>query len=115
MTPRTCPVCGAEFTPQYKNKRYCSRACYLRVPNSQRLNLEQRVCRVCGEAFTPTAPHQRYCSEACRETAKNALARKRRARGKMSCKQTLTTYYRGRNPGGFSAMSREKYYLPVII
>lgn len=67
------------------------------------MTFKPRPCAVCGATFTPTAPQQRYCSAACREKAR--AERKREERSKPRRAAITRTFFRGRNPGGFSSAS----------
>lgn len=64
-SPRPCPHCGVQFTPNNGNQKHCSKRCTDAMPNSAR----QYVCEWCGKSF----PHKRqgrktahrFCSREC--------------------------------------------------
>jgi len=71
--PRTCAVCGAEFTPTPKQRHYPKpvRTCpdcvaAGRKAKGERHAMEEdaeRRCEVCGDMFAPHLPRQRRCAE----------------------------------------------------
>lgn len=98
---RTCEVCGAEYTPTYKEQRTCGRVCGMVLRNMagpagcpllafmagkshpllackwKRPTKEkpQRVCRTCGG---PVEPKRQYC-EPCRVESARRCYRARRS------------------------------------
>lgn len=71
-----CKLCGKEFTPKYKQTRYCSDECKAAGHRARnRANYkryykhkpqEKRTCAVCGAEFTVKREGQVTCSEKCR-------------------------------------------------
>ncbi len=90
----TCWECGARFTQDVKNQRYCLR-CKANQRNARsennevkaRLYKEIKNCKVCQEAFTAYRSTSLYCSKVC-----SGIASRKRARenttlvvGEVSC------------------------------
>lgn len=75
--PRPCQYCGAEFTPRFRNAKFCRKQC-CQYFHQERHNAEARtirniksesygteVCSGCGTTFEKKRPKQTYCCEAC--------------------------------------------------
>lgn len=71
QTPKTCPVCGIEFTPSknYPEKRFCSAKC---GANGRRVENPNKTCLTCLKEFQPPIKHRDnvYCSLQCSAKAK---------------------------------------------
>lgn len=77
VTPRICPQCGKEFTPN-RNEKYCSKECLMehRREDSRNYYYQNKlssnkpestgVCKHCGKEFIKTSPGQIYCTKECR-------------------------------------------------
>lgn len=74
FAPKTCVVCGKDWTPQTKSQnKYrstCGKICYQALQRKQRLAAPKKPlpkCLVCGDEFRSTGPTNVYCSKDCRK------------------------------------------------
>ena len=66
---RNCENCGCEYRANYREQRFCGRACAIAMQRhtTQKLKVERRIaCLECGQVFTPVCS-QRICSDQCRK------------------------------------------------
>ena len=82
QTAATCRECGARFTQDVKNQRYCLKCKAdqrtTRSANNEvkaRLYKEVKQCRICSEDFTAYRSTSMYCSRVC-----SGISRRRRVR-----------------------------------
>lgn len=84
MDQRTCPSCGADFTPAHPRTRYCSRACSKREERRRYRDrhTERAYCKHCGIGFQRVAPRvagnpKVYCSTNCQYEARSQQYKQR--------------------------------------
>ena len=99
QTAATCRECGARFTQEVKNQRYCLKCKAdqrtARSANNEvkaRLYKEVKQCQVCSEEFTAYRSTSLYCSKVC-----SGMASRRRVRdGATLPKQEVKCIYCGK-------------------
>ncbi len=78
---KTCPECGAEFTPTSNRQIYCCDECRKKAYSDQKKArglaereghpYRQRQCEVCGKLFWPNSSCHSLCSEECQRIQHN--------------------------------------------
>lgn len=89
VAPRTCPICGVQFTPNPKHPemRYCSRSCAGRAAAGARMAARPRIkCEWCSKEVVQHVSAQRYCSRNCRA---NAQAHAARAKAEAATRESI--------------------------
>ena len=87
---RTCPTCGAGFTPTSRTHRHCCIEC----AHAARA-VDEKHCELCGARYLPKVQWpSRFCSKHCQE---QAYAARRREKGRKpvelrSCAQCGATF-----------------------
>jgi predicted nucleic acid-binding Zn ribbon protein len=96
QTAATCRECGARFTQDVKNQRYCLKCkAHQRTTRSAnneikaRLYKEVKRCKVCSEEFTAYRSTSLYCSRVC-----SGIASRRRVRDEktLSVREVTCAY-----------------------
>ena len=63
----TCAQCGAEFHPDGRTNRFCSRLCFT---TNRKLNHPRKPCEQCGRPVNDLSPLRRFCSRLCSDRAR---------------------------------------------
>lgn len=74
--PRTCRMCGAEFTPKAENARYCSPACYQLSRNERKLAARRPNADPVRSAAAIKASETKRINAATRKRAEHGEARR---------------------------------------
>jgi protein-arginine kinase activator protein McsA len=72
----TCPICSTQFTTYHKQKKFCSKKCYLQERKklikawTLKRNINKRiyrtlVCPICSIQFTTYHKTKKFCSSEC--------------------------------------------------
>lgn len=76
--PKTCAVCGMEFTPRHGRQKYCSDECYLKANRRQATDrywiqgtgdvriIRFKRCLECGAQFETASTQKKFCCKKCR-------------------------------------------------
>jgi hypothetical protein len=73
MQTSVCKQCGAKYTQDHPNTRYCSRICKNKWRNDHEIAKYEKICPECGEIFMAKRRKSITCSRPC--------AQKRASRG----------------------------------
>jgi len=89
-TKAACLSCEKEFVVK-KQKKYCTRECYLRENKKPRIDLK---CDFCGKDYQkPLGESTKYCSKTCQYTAQSSGFHEIPSNGRMGFRRDLPDTY----------------------